>query len=94
MDDSHVDWNITTKNAVPEEALDSFQQYVDSKKDEYIITFENKVGQKLYFLGRSGRHTCVEYNWNNFVEYYHLVKEYNYVQEQMLEDIHDNWEYK
>lgn len=47
---------------------DMYYQLVDSK----IAEFEEETGQELYFLGRSGRHVCVEDTADNVLMYAEL----------------------
>lgn len=94
LDDAHVYNNIRTKNDVPEEAYDSFQQYIDTVMGDCIAEFEHGTDEKLLFLGRSGRHACIEANWNNFVNYLFLQKTYLDIQEEMYKKIYEGWSYK
>ena len=60
LSDNHTLWEINS--SIDEE---EYVQLVDTACEE----FKNETGVDLYLLGRSGRHACVEINFDNFKRY-------------------------
>jgi len=81
-------WRLSNPNVKPED----FEFLYGGLLDACINAFEKIYGCKIYMLGRSGRHICVENTPKNRQSYYRmcatvkrlqnwLVTEYNNYQE-------------
>ena len=68
LHDNHTWWEIEVENDI-----DISEEY-EWKVEEAIEVFERHTGVKIYLLGRSGRHCCVEDTPENSRRYQYLEK--------------------
>lgn len=70
----------------------------DVFNEEYIYqvnrasdAFETITGEELYFLGRSGRHVCVYYDVDNFINYPKLKAEQQFLENEIIDYFNNEW---
>ena len=61
LNDNHTIWELNNENRTG----DDWSAIVQSAAEE----FDEKTGTELMFFGRSGRHVCVELNFDNLIRY-------------------------
>lgn len=55
--------------------------------DDACLEFQQKTGVEIYLLGRSGRHVCVDNNFENAIRYEELCDVQSKMQDKYIEDI-------
>jgi hypothetical protein len=76
LNDNHTLWNIDNSE---EFVADQYSEAVTEAADE----FEERTGEQLYYLGRSGRHVCVIPSYINCIEYDKLCE----VQKELEQEV-------
>lgn len=84
LSDNHTLFNIS--------ADISNEEYMECVNDA-ASEFEYITGVELYFLGRSGRHVCVENTYENALKYNELCKIQNELETKMIDYINNNTEW-
>ena len=81
LNDEHTLWKINTENITEDE----YANLVDS----YAGYFKYDTGCDLYFLGRSGRHVCVDDTFDNIVNYDFLRNTQMNLEQDMIDEINN-----
>lgn len=84
LSDNHTLWKINANISEYD-----YVEYVNAAAEE----FEQETGTPLYFLGRSGRHVCVENTYENAIRYDELCAVQNRLEDEMVYAINHNEDY-
>jgi len=87
LSDNHTFWDINEPEGFDGEFdYDLYNFFVEQAFDE----FENQTGVELYQCGRSGRHICVEVNFDNILNYDNLCKTQAELEQQVIGEAESN----
>lgn len=87
LSDNHTFWDINEPEGFDGEFdYDLYNFFVEQAFDE----FENKTGVEAYQCGRSGRHICVEVNFDNILNYDNLCKTQAELEQQVIGEAESN----
>lgn len=88
LSDNRTLWNIENDKFPSDDyKADEYQMQVDFAVED----FEAETGVELYGLGRSGRHICVELNYQNALAYDELVSVQKGLEQRVI-DAMNSWE--
>lgn len=88
LSDNHTLWNIEN-DKFPSD--DSAADEYNSQAEAAFETFKDETGVDLLALGRSGRHICVDLNYENALKYSELVGKQQELEKQVI-DAMNSWE--
>ena len=87
LSDNHTFWSINGPDGFDGEFdYDLYNFFVEQACDE----FETKTGVELYQCGRSGRHICVDVNFDNVLNYDNLCKLQAELEQQVIGEAESN----
>ena len=88
LSDNHTLWQIDNdKFPNDDSAADEYNSQVEAAFE----TFKDETGVDLLALGRSGRHICVELNYENALKYSELVDKQQELEDEVISAM-NNWE--
>ena len=82
LSDNHTIHSIDIPDSYNEGEVD---QIYWERVDEMCERFEEVTGVDLYLLGRSGRHVCVNYDIDNFINYDELCRIQTALEEELID---------
>lgn len=88
LSDNHTLWNIENDKFPNDDyAAEEYNMQVQDAFDD----FKSETGVELYSLGRSGRHICVELNYDNALRYDELVAKQQELEQRVIDGM-NSWE--
>jgi len=88
LSDNHTLWNIENDKFPNDDyAAEEYNMQVQDAFDD----FKSETGVELYSLGRSGRHICVELNYDNALRYDELASKQQELEQRVIDGM-NSWE--